>query len=231
MHRLPFGLILKRCIRSHKNEPTSLRLVEQYTSIPAPRVVDVGDYGGITYLVMTRVRGQMLHEVLHLMSYAERDLFADDLGSCVTQLREIPNPTPFLFCNALGGPICDHRIPDGTGGPFNSESDFNNHLTSHLECTPAEALGEENVPQGHRSYFTHSDFHPTNLLVYRGRLSGIIDWECAGYLPEYWEFTKAMYGTRQKPILENIFRRAFKHQYESELEVERKLWRYTPFGV
>lgn len=231
MHRLPFGLILKQCVRSPQNEPTSLKLVEKYTSIPAPRVVDVGEYGGNTYLVMTRLRGQMLHEVLHLMSYAERDRLADDLGSYVTQLRKIPNHTAYMFCNALGGPIVDHRIPDMSGGPFNSESDFNNHLTSHLGCSSAEALGEENVPQGHRSYFTHSDFHRTNLLIDRGRLSGIIDWECAGYLPEYWEFTKAMYTTLQNPILESIFRRAFGHRYESELIVERKLWYYTPFGV
>lgn len=231
VHRLPFGLMLKQCVRSPQNEPASLRLVERYTSIPAPRVVDVGDFDGTAYLVMTRLRGQMLDEILHLMSYTERDQLADDLGSYVAQLRKIPNYTPFLFCNTLGGPIIDHRMPDGGGGPFISESDFNNHLTSHLRCSSAEAVGEENVLKDHRSYFTHSDFHSTNLLVDRGRLSGIIDWECAGYMPEYWEFTKAMWTTLQDPVLESIFRRAFGHCYESELSVERKLWRYTPFGV
>ncbi|KAJ9312633.1 hypothetical protein DTO271D3_7180 [Paecilomyces variotii] len=231
VHRLPFGLILKQCVRTHQNQPVSLRLVEQYTSIPAPRVVDVGEYDGTTYLVMTRLRGQMLHEVSHLMSYAERDLLSDHLGSYVSQLRQIPKPTKFQFCNALGGPVFDHRIPNGTGGPFTSESEFNDHLTSHLKCTSAEALGEENVQRGHRSCFTHCDFYPTNLLVDRGRLSGIIDWECAGYMPEYWEFTKAIYGTLRDPVLESIFRRAFGYRYESELVVERMLWRYTPFGV
>lgn len=231
VHRLPFGLMLKECVRSQQNEPTSLRLVEQYTSISAPRVVDVGNYGGTTYLVMTRLRGQMLDDVLHLMSYAERDLLADELGSCVMQLRKVPNNTDFLFCNSIGGPIVDHRIPDRSGGPFNSESDFNAHLTSHLRCSPAEVVGEENLLHGHQSYFTRSDFHCTNLLVDRGRLSGIIDWECSGYMPEYWDFTEAMYSARRNPVLESIFRRAFRHRYEAELNVERKLWFYTPFGV
>ncbi|QKX58646.1 uncharacterized protein TRUGW13939_05773 [Talaromyces rugulosus] len=211
VHRLPLGLMLKQYVHSQQNEPNSLRLVERYTSIPAPRVVDVGEYGGTTYLVMTRLRGQMLNEVVHLMSP--------------------PNQTEFLFCNSLGGPIVDHRIPNGTGGPFHSESDFNAHLTNHLGCSPAEVVGEENVPQGHHSYFTHSDFHHTNLLVDRGRLSGIIDWECSGYMPEYWDFTKAMYTSLQNPIFENIFRRAFGHRYESELSGERNFWFYTPFGV
>jgi aminoglycoside phosphotransferase (APT) family kinase protein len=223
--------MLKQCVRSQQNEPTSLRLIERYTSIPAPRVVDVGEYSDTTYLVMTRLCGQMLDEVLHLMSYTERDLLADDLGSYAMQLRKIPNHTEFLFCNSLGGPVVDHRIPDGSGGPFHSESDFNAHLTSHLGCSPAEVVGEKNVLQGHHSYFTHSDLHCTNLLVDRGRLSGIIDWECSGYMPEYWDFTKAMYSARRDPILESIFRRAFRHRYESELNVERKFWFYTPFGV
>ncbi|CRG84062.1 hypothetical protein PISL3812_01402 [Talaromyces islandicus] len=231
VHRLPFGLMLKEFVRSQQNESNSLRLVERYTSIPAPRVVDVGEYGGTTYLVMTRLRGQMLDEVLHLMSYAERDLLADDLGSYAMQLRKIPNDTEFLFCNSLGGPVVDHRIPDGSGGPFNSESDFNSYLTSHLGCLPAEVVGEENLRQDHHSYFTHSDFHCTNLLVDCGRLSGIIDWECAGHMSEYWDFTKAMYSARRDPILESIFRRAFRHRYEPELNVERKLWFYPLFGV
>ena len=231
VQRVPFGLIIKQCIRSPQNEPNSLRLVERHTSIPAPRIVDVGEYGGTTYLVMTRLCGQMLDNVLHLMSYAERDRFADELGSYVAQLRRIPNRTPYLFCNTLGGPLVDHRIPDGSAGPFHTESDFNNHLTSHLGCPAAEVVGEQNLRQDHRSYFTHSDFHCTNLLVDRGRLSGIVDWECAGYKPEYWEFTKAMYSARRDPVLEGIFRRAFRHDYESELKVERELWRWTPFGV
>lgn len=62
-------------------------------------------------------------------------------------------------------------------------------------------------------------------------MSGIVDWECAGFLPEYWDFTKAMYSARRDPILEAIFRRAFGLRYGSELKGERKLWAYTPFGV
>lgn len=62
-------------------------------------------------------------------------------------------------------------------------------------------------------------------------MSGIVDWECAGYKPEYWEFTKAMYVSKWKPIQEAIFYRTFGRDYEAELDVERKLWKLTPFGV
>ncbi|RAK74333.1 uncharacterized protein BO72DRAFT_211932 [Aspergillus fijiensis CBS 313.89] len=41
------------------------------------------------------------------------------------------------------------------------------------------------------------------------RLNGIVDWEYAGYYPEYWEFTKAMYGIINHPELEKIHWDAF----------------------
>lgn len=40
-------------------------------------------------------------------------------------------------------------------------------------------------------YFTHSDLHRTNIFVRQGRLSGIIDWEHAGFKPEYWRYTNS----------------------------------------
>lgn len=231
VQRLPFGLVIKDCFRAPTNEPNALKLVEKYTRVPAPRLVDVGEHDGNTYVVMTHIPGQSLAHVGHLMSYAERDRFADDLAACVSQLRAIPNNTPYRFGDTLGGPIVDHRMPDAGGGPFNTEADFNDHLVSHLACNIHDAVDNLPIRQDHRSFFTHSDFHATNLLIAEGRLSGIIDWECAGYLPEYWEFTKAMYTSNWRPIQQGIFHRAFGQEYEAELAAERKLWALTPFGV
>lgn len=194
-------------------------------------MVDVWEQDDTVHIVMTHLRGRRLREVMHRLSYPECNRLADELGSHVEQLRKIPNNSAFLFCNTLGARIVDHRMPDRSGGPFSPESEFNNHLSSHLKCSPAEVVGKENLREDHRSYFKHCDLHCTNLLVHRGRLSGIVDWECAGYMPEYWEYTKAMYGSLRNSILDSIFRRAFGGRYEAELDVERKFWRYTPFGV
>lgn len=233
VQRVPFGLVIKDCLRSYENEVNALRLVARHTSVPAPRIVDTGVYGNKKYLVMSRLPGQMLGDVLHLMSYAERDRFADKLGECVAQIRQIPNSTPYLLCDTLGGPLSDHRIPNTCGGPFNTEEDFNDHLTSHMGCTAAVFFSGQHPPQNHSIYFTHSDFDRTNLLVDQGQLSGIIDWESAGYKPEYWEYTKAVWTSLGDSILQAIFHRAFGQlgNYEAELAAERKLWKYTPFGV
>ncbi|KAF7947205.1 uncharacterized protein EAE97_004454 [Botrytis byssoidea] len=229
--RIPLGLYIKQTTRSGLNEPNALKLIEEFISIPAPRFVDVAEHGDDHYLVMTRVRGQLLRHVYHLMSYTERDCLADDLTDYVAQLRKIPNPTAYMISDTLGGPLFDHRIPNNEiGGPSNTEADFNNFLVSHVDSIPARALGEENVPRNHRSVSTHSNLHWSNILVDQGKLSGIIDWECAGFMPEYWEFTKAMYKILLHKDKMELIRRAFGNKYENELKAEMKLWEMTPFG-
>ncbi|RDW84100.1 aminoglycoside phosphotransferase family protein [Aspergillus mulundensis] len=192
-------------------------LIERHTSIPAPRLLDTWETNGVTNILMTRVPGVQLGQVCHLMSYAERTQLVADLKACVEQLRRIPNTTPYLICDSLGGPITDHRIPGDTGGPFNTEADFNEHLVSHLTASFTDVVRIENLPAREHAhfYFAHSDFHQSNLLIERGRLCGIVDWESAGFKPEYWEFTKAMYSHLHHPVLADIFRRVFDTQYEN----------------
>ena len=67
--------------------------------------------------------------------------------------------------------------------------------------------------EDHQFVFTHADMYHLNLLVENGRLSGIVDWECAGYWPEYWECVKAKAHARQTPVSEPIFNRVFGPTY------------------
>lgn len=86
--------------------------------------------------------------------------------------------------------------------------------------------------RAYRSVFTHADLHPSNIVIDRGRLSGLVDWECAGFYPEYWEYTKLMYGAERFPDIQDIIRDAFTEgSYEEELEAETRLWNDTPFGI
>lgn len=58
-----------------------------------------------------------------------------------------------------------------------------------------------------------------------------MDWECAGFYPEDWEFTKLFYGAQPPSEMQTVISDAFEDTYEEELETERHLWRDTPFGV
>ncbi|KAL3472023.1 kinase-like domain-containing protein [Aspergillus californicus] len=227
VRRLPFGLYLKICARSQQNEPVALRLVEQHTSIPAPLWIDDYEEDGNTTLIMTQVKGQTLHSVFHRLSYSERELLSQDLREIIGQIRRVPNQTPYRFGNTLGGALVDHRA--GTFGPFHRESDFYDYLADHAGPVAQNALAQVRSRQ-YRSFFTHSDLHSTNISINRGRLAGIIDWECAGYYPDYWEFTKAFYGIINE-AQEKIIRGAFDEDYEDELRVEKLLWLDAPFGL
>ncbi|OBT66555.1 hypothetical protein VE03_03701 [Pseudogymnoascus sp. 23342-1-I1] len=74
-------------------------------------------------------------------------------------------------------------------------------------------------------FFSHADFSPTNILVERGRLSGIVDFGCAGFYPEYWEYTKGIYGHFGPETAWPItLLDAFSGLYEDELAAEKLLW-------
>lgn len=96
-------------------------------------------------------------------------------------------------CDTLGGAIGDTRERVGKPtGPFADEATFTKVLRNPDD--PARA--------GHRMSFTHADLNSRNILVDEvvqqdgslgWRVTGIVDWEMAGYYPEYWEYTKALY--------------------------------------
>lgn len=57
----------------------------------------------------------------------------------------------------------------------------------------ALARANEIRKYAHRITFTHGDLKAYNILVGDdGHLSGFLDWESAGWYPEYWDFTTAM---------------------------------------
>jgi len=75
----------------------------------------------------------------------------------------------------------------------------------------------------HRLYFSHCDIAPRNILVDDNcRPVGLVDWESAAWMPEYWEFTAAMAKQLRYGPWAEVFRRIFR-QYEDELALE--IWK------
>ena len=200
VQRLPFNLFLKSGHRgSSQNEVMSLILVAMHTSIPSPKVLDyVSTNSGESYLLMTGVPGEQVGRLFDDMTPEQHQQFIFDLQNCIKELRQITNPHNFLICNALGGACNDIRLLcGGNPGPFSSEAAFNDFLldisqVSHRTEGFADVISRLRSTK-HMVYFTHADLGPTNILVNNGRLSGIVDWEMAGWYPEYWELSKSLY--------------------------------------
>lgn len=113
--------------------------------------------------------------------------------------------------------------------PFRSISEFNVFLVHPYVRTETKDKISAVHTRTYRSVSAHADLHPSNTIIDRGRLSGVVDWEYAGFYP----FTKLMYGVEMLPELRDIVRDAFSEEiYEPELEeAERLLWNDTPFGI
>jgi len=44
---------------------------------------------------------------------------------------------------------------------------------------------------GEQTVFSHGDLSATNIMINNGRLSALIDWETAAWMPRYWDYTAA----------------------------------------
>lgn len=227
VQRFPFGLYLKECRRDDENEQNALRLVERHTSIPAPLFVDSFKDGDKTFFVMTGIGGQTLEDVYYRMSYEERDQLTADITRCIGELRRIPNTTAYLIANTVGGPLNDHRIPRYIGGPFETEADFNHFLARGRGSPEEKKIISAAHSRKHQIIFSHSDLHPSNIFIEQGRFSGIVDWECAGYWPEYWEYTRALNSVMCREEWATLWRRIYGNRFGEELRTEKILWNRT----
>lgn len=136
------------------------------------------------------------------------------------------------IANTLGGLVYDLRFEEREAGPYQS-ADFADDLTTYLEKqrqeVPLSALYKDNM----KICFTHSDLHKTNIFVQRGRLSCIIDWEHAGFKPEYWEYSKVLWPYLGSEEQKRIFAETFLDEdgcakYQDELDGEIYLWKTKP---
>ena len=156
---------------------------------------------------MTRLPGWPLDSLGNQFIVEEEETWFNDLGKCLHAMRKWKNPfEDKQICSAIGTSILTQRVPGHAMGPFKAEQELHEYLLSPASCHGFKSLEEYqktitqarriiNIP--HHVVFTHGDLKAHNILVDENYcLSGFLDWECAGWCPEYWDFTTAMrFGT------------------------------------
>ncbi|EPE33411.1 Protein kinase-like (PK-like) [Glarea lozoyensis ATCC 20868] len=226
VQRLPFGMYLKYGpgIHSarHASEFNALKLVHGRTSVPVPRPIDLIISPTQSLLVTSRLQGNPAGHGIHAYSDQEMDLIAQDMRGFVAELHAIKRPgdTTDTISNASGGPCLDYRIGGSPVGPFHNEKEFSESL--RLGILPDLVHRHD-----HEIVFTHSDLNMRNILVHNGKISGIVDWENAGWFPDYWEYTKCHFGARINRRWLKMVEEVFGDKYAEELKIERQYWEYT----
>lgn len=244
MQKLPFGLFLKYIddFERSKNELNALQTVRRCTTIPVPTGLDLvseavessDGRGNATtirqpYLLMTTLPGAPLSQCIDAIFDEDYQHIRQQLQEVVSQLRTIPkkvNPD-MAICNTLGAACQEPRIRDFTPiGPFADEAAFSQKMR----------FSDEPSRRGHRIVFTHADLNPRNIMVdrvpgpdgkRRWEVVDIVDWETAGYYPEYWDCTKSLYEWFRRPqrhneVMKSVF--AALGDYTAEMDVERRSW-------
>jgi aminoglycoside phosphotransferase (APT) family kinase protein len=68
--------------------------------------------------------------------------------------------------------------------------------------------------------FTHGDLTNVNIMVENGSITGIIDWEMAGYYPVWWEYV----GTSVADSEEDREWKTLLRKYMPDYSAAREFW-------
>jgi aminoglycoside phosphotransferase len=180
--------------------------IARAAGIPAPKVLSVGEHPpGSTFwpvsILMTRLPGL---ELINIDMPFEENLegpWVGELKKCLDTMRTWDSPYGQRICSPINTSIKSSRVPKHVMGPFENEAALHEYLlkpaSSHSFASREKyeetlALARRIQERPHQVVFTHGDFKEHNVLVDDdSNLTGWLDWESAGWYPEYWEFTTA----------------------------------------
>jgi hypothetical protein len=136
-----------------------------------------------------------------------KDHICAQVWAMIEQLRQIPKPehlsTKFL-CYTDGTECEDVLVKDLEQPPRPLENDdaVRRRITERYYHFYGRRYTTDEMysmlPPSEQSVFTHADLAPRNILVDKStyEITGIVDWECAGWYPDYWEMAIMWKGSR-----------------------------------
>lgn len=238
--QLPFGLILKWSDGTRIEEVVTMQVARR-AGLPVPRVICYGEHLDTPHapvsILMTRLPGIELGQAYEALSDEDRNSILAELKGFLETIRKWKNPWGGeRICSLLGTPIRSIRVPNHFAGPFETEKELNDYLmkpawADGFSSTIAynDALDRARVIEklAHPILFTHGDLQHHNILVQDGRITGFLDWESAGWYPDYWEFATALRVTLEDFWWYNFVMHLGGDQYVKELDCERALTSLT----
>ncbi|KAL2760622.1 hypothetical protein ACRALDRAFT_1059596 [Sodiomyces alcalophilus JCM 7366] len=208
-----------------------MEFVRKHTSIPVPRIYEIYHYDGGLHLVMEEAEGGDINTYYGGMTEDQIKTFGRELADYLGQLRSLQPPASgFIESLSLGSSL-DHRLSGTRFGPFHSIADFHTYLRrgrplEHWENEP-DVVRVHSTPEKYSVKFSHADLNPRNIMVKDGHITAIIDWEFAGWYPEYWDYTK-MYWC-ERPLWANFYRAVEEEpaitKYHDERAAELAIWK------
>ena len=183
-------------------EAAALQLVQQHTSVPVPVVLSSSFADSIGTISMAYVEGDALDKIWPFLEGDEevKEDICRQTWDLIYKFRGIPKPLEFpaFQCCADGTASTDVLIkplPNHDAGPLASDVDLRERIYERYYEFNGRRYGRElldMLPRSEKIVFTHADITPRNIIVDKQGVVGIVDWEEAGWYPDYWEYANIM---------------------------------------
>ncbi|KAK4151643.1 kinase-like domain-containing protein [Chaetomidium leptoderma] len=217
-----------------RREVEAMDYVRRHTSLLIPTIMETSpeldtEYGEKPapegWILMERLPGVELGVAWPNMSEESREETIRQLRSCFDQLHQLRPDGAGWIGSFSGGPAYDHRLDNRAPcGPFSTVGDFHDYLVAPVKRCPRPdwvSKYRNQLPDSHSIRFAHADLSWENILLdpETGTVSGILDWEMAGFWPTWWEYRKALYGFRSQPWWMYVLKETMT-EYRAETEVD-----------
>jgi len=207
--------------------------VLHHASFPPNAVVEPWNWvpKGVWYFFMDECRGVPLDTVIDGMSPHELNDIADQLIVVLDEMRSCTSRSTTLG-SVDGGPYNNRFMPYPWNPPhaFSSVEEYLDYYRSIFLDFCGQDFVEELFgcfPTETEVYLSHGDLLPHNILVEGSKLTGILDWETAGYYPEFWEYCRMHDPGWMTPAWACVLGRIFPGpRREEEIKAVSKILRY-----
>ena len=205
--------VIKYGGRVNLEEGRTMMFVRENTSVPVPRVYALFNKADTSksYIIMERIHGKSLADAWSSLSRSEKQWIAAQLREHLQNLHGLHSRT---YRSVANQPLRDEVFWTGDqnvnlAGPFKSDSELktaiveiyklNNNAHIKGKADYCERMFSSEL-RSSKPVFTHGDLQRKNIILQNDSSSKkrivIVDWETAGFYPEYWEYARAYQSIR-----------------------------------
>jgi aminoglycoside phosphotransferase (APT) family kinase protein len=219
--------VLKFTAVTRVAEAANIEYIGHNTTIPVPRIQDVFIIEHKTYIVMDYINTSELTYAVKTLSPEQQGGICFQLKQYIAQMRALKPSNPRVEA-ADGRGLFDIRLTSNPFPSFASVEEFHarlgyefilkspnhRHMWSHFEVVSQRR---------YHTTFTHSVIAPRNILIKDGKIAAIVDWESAGWYPEYWEYNRWAVSNYTSSQIWHDLRDVVLDPYPDELRVDEYL--------
>ncbi|RAL09903.1 kinase-like protein [Aspergillus homomorphus CBS 101889] len=182
-------------------EVESMRLVSRHTSVPISHVIHTTFNAYYGRIEMSIVPGVSLDTRWDMLDERSKESVCRQTWNLIAKVQAIPRPPEldgFVRCGVDGSAPRDYIFKDLQDPPRALRSDAELRARVHERYVhfggyQYEYELSEMLPRSDRTVFTHADIAPRNIMIdEENKITGILDWEHAGWYPEYWEYAQIL---------------------------------------